>query len=367
MPEAGPAEHELLRQSVRDFATDTSPEAEVRRLMATPHGFDREVWSIMASQLGLQSMAIPERYGGAGFGWAELAVVFEEFGRALLCAPYFATAALAVPALLGSDNGDAKQRYLPAIASGELVATVALRAAADDEVTAVGTSGGGYELHGRRSHVIDGCIAGLLLVPALGPAGLSIFAVEAGVPGLARETLPTLDETRKQAEIVFNGCPARPIEPAGRAAAILAQVQRLAAVALACEQVGGAQHCLDDAVDYARDRMQFGRPVGSFQAVRHRCADMLLDVESARSVAACAAELAPGGQQFGAAAHLAKAYCSEAFVRVAAANIQVHGGIGITWDHSAHLYLKRAKSSQLLFGSPQQHRAALADLTRGAA
>jgi alkylation response protein AidB-like acyl-CoA dehydrogenase len=367
MPEAGPAEHELLRQSVRDFATDTSPETEVRRLMASPHGFDREVWSVMAGQLGLQGIAIPERYGGAGFGWAELAVVFEEFGRALLCAPYFATVALAVPALLASDDEDAKQRHLPAIASGELVATVALRANAADDVTARGTSGDGYELHGRRSHVIDGCIAGLLLVPALGPEGPRIFAVEGGAPGLARQTLPTLDETRKQAEVVFDGCPARPLEPAGDGAAMLARVERLAVVALACEQVGGAQHCLDDAVGYARDRMQFGRPIGSFQAVRHRCADMLLDVESARSVAACAVELAPDGQGFGAAAHMAKAYCSEAFVRVAAANIQVHGGIGITWDHSAHLYLKRAKSSQLLFGSPQQHRAALADLVRGAA
>ena len=367
MPEAGPAERELLRQSVRDFAANTSPESEVRRLMATPHGFDRRVWSIMASQLGLQGVAIPERYGGAGFGWAELAVVFEEFGRALLCAPYFATVALAVPTLLGSDDEDAKQRYLPAIASGDLVATVALRANAADEVTASRTSGGGYELHGRRPHVIDGGTAGLLLVPALGPEGPGIFAVEGGAPGLARETLPTLDETRKQAEVVFDGCPARLLTPTGGAAAILAQVQRLAAVALACEQVGGAQHCLDDAVGYARQRMQFGRPIGSFQAVRHRCADMLLDVESARSVAACAAELAPDGPQFGAAAHMAKACCSEAFVRVAAANIQVHGGIGITWDHSAHLYLKRPKSSQLLFGSPQQHRAALADLVRGAA
>jgi alkylation response protein AidB-like acyl-CoA dehydrogenase len=367
MPEAGPAEHQLLRQSIRDFAANSSQETEVRRLMATPHGFDRAVWSIMASQLGLQGMAIPERYGGAGFGWAELAVVFEEFGRALLCAPYFATVALAVPALLGSDDEEAKQRHLPAIASGELVATVALQANGRDEVTARGTSGGGYELHGRRSHVIDGGTAGLLLVPALGPEGPGIFAVEGGPAGLEREALPTLDETRKQAEIVFDGCPARSLEPAGDGAAMLAQVERLAAVALACEQVGGAQRCLDDAVDYARDRMQFGRPIGSFQAVRHRCADMLLDVESARSVAARAAELAPDGPQFGAAAHMAKAYCSEAFVRVAAANIQVHGGIGITWDHSAHLYLKRAKSSQLLFGSPQQHRAAVANLIRGAA
>ena len=366
MPEAGPAEHELLRQSVRDFVANTSPETEVRRLMATPHGFDREVWSVMAGQLGLPGMAIPERYGGAGFGWAEPAIVFGEFGRALVCAPYFATVALAVPALLASDDEDAKQRYLPAIADGELVATVALRANAADEVTAR-EAAGGYELHGRRSHVIDGGTAGLLLVPALGPAGPGIFAVDGDPAGLARETLPTLDETRKQAEVVFDGCPARPLAPAGGAAAILTQVERLAAVALACEQVGGAQHCLDDAVGYARDRMQFGRPIGSFQAVRHRCADMLLDVESARSVAACAIELAPDGPRFAAAAHIAKAYCSEAFVRVAAANIQVHGGIGITWDHSAHLYLKRAKSSQLLFGSPQQHRAALARLVRSAA
>jgi alkylation response protein AidB-like acyl-CoA dehydrogenase len=364
--EAGSAEHDLLRQSVRDFVTKTSPEPEVRRLMEAPQGFDREVWSTMSGQLGLQGMAIPERFGGAGFGWAELAVVFEEFGRALLCAPFFATVALAASALLVSGDEDAKQRYLPAITSGELVATVALRESAADEVAARRTSSG-YELHGRRSHVLDGCVAGLLLVPAPGPGGPGIFAVEAGSPGLACTALPTLDQTRKQAEIIFDSCPARPLGPVGGAAAILAQVENLAAVALACEQVGGAQHCLDDAVDYAKDRMQFGRPIGSFQAVRHRCADMLLDVESARSMAGHAVGLAPGGQQLGAAAHMAKAHCSEAFVRVASANIQIHGGIGITWDHSAHLYLKRAKSSQLLFGSPQQHRAALADLVRNAA
>jgi alkylation response protein AidB-like acyl-CoA dehydrogenase len=195
MPEAGPAEHELLRQSVRDFATDTSPETEVRRLMASPHGFDREAWSVMAGQLGLQGIAIPERYGGQG------------------------SAGPSWPSCSRSSAGRCCARR---------------------------TS--------RRRR-------------------LSIFAVEAGAPGLARETLPTLDETRKQAEIVFNGCPVRPLEPAGGGAAILAQVERLAAVALACEQVGGAQHCLDDAVGYARDRMQFGHPIGSFQAVRHRCAE----------------------------------------------------------------------------------------------
>jgi len=366
MPEAGRAEHDLLRRSVRDFVTATSAEPELRRLMQTPHGFDPAAWSIMAGQLGLPGMAIPEQYGGAGFGWAELAVVFEEFGRALLCAPFFATVALAAPTLLGSADEDAKHRYLPAIADGQLVATVALPASAADEVTACRTPGG-YWLHGRRSHVLDGCLADLLLVPALGPAGPSLFAVEANSPGLAGTALPTLDQTRKQAEIVFDGCPARPLGPGGGAAAILAHVECLAAVALACEQVGGAQQCLDSAVDYARDRMQFGRPIGSFQAVRHRCADMLLDVESARSLAGHAVELAPGGQELAAAAHMAKAYCSEAFVRVASANIQVHGGIGITWDHSAHLYLKRAKSGQLMFGSPQQHRAALASLVRGAA
>lgn len=366
MAEAGAAEHDLLRESVRDFVAKRSPEPEVRRLMQTLHGFDPAVWSTMSSQLGLQGMAIPERYGGAGFGWAELAVVFEEFGRALLCAPYFATVALATSALLASDDEEVKQRYLPAIASGQLVATVALRASAADEVITRRTSSG-YELHGRRAHVLDGCLAGLLLVPAPGPAGPSIFAVEAGSPGLACTAMPTLDQTRKQAEIIFDGCPARPLDPVGGAAAILAQVENLAAVALACEQVGGARHCLDDAVDYAKGRMQFGRPIGSFQAVRHRCVDMLLDIESARSMAGYAVRLAPGGQQLGAAAHMAKAYCSEAFVRVASANIQVHGGVGITWDHSAHLYLKRAKSSQLLFGSPQRHRAALADLVRNAA
>jgi alkylation response protein AidB-like acyl-CoA dehydrogenase len=359
-------EQEELRRAVRRFLGDKSPVSEVRRLMETEEGYDPAVWSQMATQLGLQALTIPERYGGAGFGYVELVVVLEEMGRSLFCAPYFSTVALATNALLACDDESAKADYLPAIAAGELIATVALtedsgRFDLGAVTLSAECSGGAWRLHGHKSFVLDGHSAGLILVAGRSPAGISLFAVEAGAEGLASRRLATMDQTRKQARLEFEGTPARLIGSDGRAGATIGKMLDLAAVALAAEQVGGAAKALEMSVEYAKTRVQFGRPIGSFQAIKHKCADMLLEVESAKSAAYYAAwAAAEDSDELPVTACLAKAYCSEAYFHCAAENIQIHGGIGFTWEHDAHLYFKRAKSSELILGDPAYHRELLA-------
>ena len=360
-------EQEQLRGFVRQFLEEKSPEAQVRAVMETEAGYDEAVWSQMAEQMGLQGLAIPEEYGGQGFGWVELGIVLEEMGRALLCAPFFSTAVLATSALLHAGDADAASEYLPAIASGELIATVAFTEenGAWDEtgVTATATKDGdAWKLDGAKHYVLDGHIAGLLIVAARTDAGVSLFAVDGDAAGLTRTQLPTMDQTRRQAKIELSAAPGRLIGTDGQGWATLSAMLERAAVGLAAEQVGGAELAMEMAVEYAKDRKQFGRPIGSFQAIKHKCADMLLEVESAKSAAYYAAWCAAqSNDELPAMASLAKSYCSEAFFRAASENIQIHGGIGFTWEHPAHLYFKRAKSSELLFGNPTYHRALLAD------
>ena len=360
-------EQEQLRGFVRQFLEEKSPEAQVRAVMETEAGYDEAVWSQMAEQMGLQGLAIPEEYGGQGFGWVELGIVLEEMGRALLCAPFFSTAVLATSALLHAGDADAASEYLPAIASGELIATVAFTEenGAWDEtgVTATATKDGdAWKLDGAKHYVLDGHIAGLLIVAARTDAGVSLFAVDGDAAGLTRTQLSTMDQTRRQAKIELSAAPGRLIGTDGQGWATLSAMLERAAVGLAAEQVGGAELAMEMAVEYAKDRKQFGRPIGSFQAIKHKCADMLLEVESAKSAAYYAAWCAAqSNDELPAMASLAKSYCSEAFFRAASENIQIHGGIGFTWEHPAHLYFKRAKSSELLFGNPTYHRALLAD------
>ena len=365
-------EQEELRRGVRRFLEDKSPESEVRRLMETAEGFDPAVWAQMARELGLVGLHLPEELGGSGSTFLDLALVLEEMGRALLPSPFLSSVVLAAGALLASGDEGAAKDLVPGIASGEVRATLAVAEQGgswDPAAVAVRATrrDGGYVLDGRKTFVLDGHTAGLILVVARtggepGRAdGLSLLAVDAGAPGLERTPLVTLDLTRKQARLDFSGTPARLVGAEGEAAPALARALDLGAVALAAEQVGGAQACLDMSVGYARTRMQFGRPIGSFQAVKHKCADMLVETESARSAAYYAAAAAaddPG--ELPVAASLAKAYCSDAFFRAAADTIQIHGGIGFTWEHPAHLYFRRAKASQLLLGSPGYHRELLA-------
>jgi alkylation response protein AidB-like acyl-CoA dehydrogenase len=359
-------EQEELRSIVRQFLEAKSPESAVREQMETEQGFDAAVWQQMAEQLGLQSLIIPEEYGGQGFGYVELIVVLEEMGKYLLPAPYFSTVVLAANTLLHAGDDAAKGDHLPGIASGETIATLAFTEPNGkwDESgieMAATQDGGSWKLSGTKMFVLDGHTANLILVAARTGKGVSLFAVDGEAGGLTRTPLATMDQTRKQAKLELDGVEGRLIGTEGAGWDVLSTVLDLAAVALAAEQVGGAQQCLDMSVEYAKVRVQFGRPIGSFQAIKHKCADMLLEVESAKSAAYyagwCASEM---NDELPAVASLAKAYCSDAYFHAAAENIQIHGGIGFTWEHPAHLYFKRAKSSELLFGDPTYHRELLA-------
>ena len=359
-------EQEELRKTVRAFLEAKSSEEAVREQMETEDGYDAAVWSQMAEQMGLQGLHIPEEFGGSGYGYVELGIVLEEMGRSLLCAPFFSSVVLAANTILESGDDAAKAKYLPGIASGETVATLAYTEPSgkwdESGITATASKDGdSYTITGTKSFVLDGATANLIIVAAKTDAGTSLFAVEGDAAGLTRTSLSTMDQTRKQAKLEFAGTPATLIGEDGKGWDTLTTVLDLAAVGLAAEQVGGAQKVLEMAVDYAKVRVQFGRPIGSFQAIKHKCADMLLEVESAKSAAYygmwCASEK---NDELPSTASLAKAYCSEAYFHAAAENIQIHGGIGFTWEHPAHLYFKRAKSSELLFGDPTYHREQLA-------
>ena len=357
-------EHLELRRTVRDFLQDVSPESEVRRLMETPEGHDREVWSRLCTELGLAGLAVPEEYGGSGCGAVEVGVVMEELGRSLACVPYLSSVVLATTALLLSCDEALCKELLPGMVTGELLATVAVaersgRWAAEDVTTTAVRAPEGWRLTGEKLFVLDGATADLVLVLARHDGTLSLFAVAGGA--VQRRPMTTLDPTRKQARLVLDGAPARLVGETGIGAVLLGDLQDRALVSLAAEQVGGAERCLELTVEHARTRVQFGRPIGSFQAVKHRCADVLVDVSGARSAAyygLWAAAHAPG--ELPVAARLAGMLCSDAYVFAAGENVHLHGGMGFTWEHPAHLHVRRARSSQLLLGDPVEHRELLA-------
>ncbi|WP_233509854.1 acyl-CoA dehydrogenase family protein [Actinomadura craniellae] len=360
---AGPEDLRLLRDGVRAAFADLSPPAEVRRLMETERGWSPEVWRRLCGELGLAGLAVPESHGGAGFTEVELGAVFEEAGSGLLAAPLLATAGLAIPLLLAAGDTAAAGRYLPELCAGTLVATVAVtdqagRSAAERPIATASTDGDGWRLTGSAGFVLDGAHADLVLVPAMAGGDLALFAVRRDAPGLAAVPLVTLDQTRKQAHLDFDAVPADRLATADAWAA-LARALDVARAMLACEQAGGAERCLRLTVDHVTSRVQFGRPIGSFQAVKQKVADMLIRVESAKSAAGAAARaaVAPAevGEDLPVAAAVAKAYCSEAFVAVAGETIQLHGGIGFTWEHDAHLYFKRAWTGAELLGAPAEH------------
>jgi len=359
-----------LRTSAAGFLAEHSGSEAIRRAMDSELGYDPQVWKQLAGELGWTAVTIPEEYGGLGLTHVELAALLEVMGAHLLCSPFFASVCLAANALLTAGTEEQKREYLPGIAAGETRATLAWTEAAGTWDAAgiaarAHAEGDGFVLDGVKRFAVDGHCADLLLVTArlpdtCGEDGLCLFALPADAPGVKRRALPTLDRTRRQAEIVLAGVrvPADALlGEAGRAWPALERTRDLAAMALAAEQVGGAQRCLDLAVDYAKQRVQFGRPIGSFQAIKHKCADMMVAVESARSgayYAACVA--AENGEELASAASLAKATCSDAYFRAAADCIQIHGGVGFTWEYDVHLYFKRAKSSETLLGDPAFHR-----------
>jgi alkylation response protein AidB-like acyl-CoA dehydrogenase len=345
----------------------------VRGAMERADGSDRALWERMSTELGLQAIAIPEPHGGLGGSLTDQGLVLEELGRALACVPYFGSCVLAARAILHHGTPADRDQYLPTIASGVSIATLAFLEPDRDwdpsRVTTEATrsSEDSWTLHGEKSCVLDGALADVLIVVARvtgteGRAGLSLFAVDAKASRLTVAPHTTVDLTRRLAHARFEGVSARPIGDLGTAAAAIARTLDEATALLACEMVGGAERALELAVEYAKVRTQFGRPIGSFQAIKHKCADMLLAVESARSAAywaTCSAQT-ESDAELAIAASVAKSYASEAYTQVTAECIQVHGGIGFTWEHDAHLYFKRARASAALLGAANWHRERLA-------
>ncbi len=337
------AEQRDLAATVRRFLAAKAPEPELRRAMASELGYDPAIWSRMADELGLPGLAIPEQYGGAGFTFLELGMVLQEMGRALLCAPFFSSVVLAAHALLHSGDEAAAKEWLPRIAAGQLLATVVLPRHANVRAT---DSGGAWRLDGVAEFVLDGATAELILVAA----GPGLFAVR---EGFARQSVEVFDPTRRLARLEFDGTSADLVSDAAN----LARTTDLAAIGLAAECVGVAERALEMATEYAKLRVQFGRPIGSFQAIKHRLANVLLEVEAARSAAWYALwAVTERPEEVSVVAPLALATCSETAYLAAAENIQVHGGIGYTWEHPAHLYFRRATTSRLLLGDPDELR-----------
>lgn len=357
-------EQEQFRGTVRRFLKDKSPTTEVRRLMETPEGYDPTVWRALSDDLLLPGIHIPEEYGGGGFGMVELCVVMEELGRALLCAPYFSTAVLAANAIMNAGTEAQKKSLLPDIARGNRLATLAVTESDGDwdpqriELAAT-TMGDGYRLEGVKSYVVDGHVADLLIVAArVAAAGdVALFTIAGDTPGVERRLLKSMDPTRKLARIDFHGAQAQLLGSLNNGTNPLARTLDQAAIALANEMIGGAQALFDSMIDYIKVRVQFGRTIGSFQAIKHRCADLLLELELAKSAAYYAAQAAAvDNQEWPALACMAKATTSEAYLRAAIECIQFHGGIGFTWDNDTHLWFKRAKSSEVFLGQPSYHR-----------
>jgi alkylation response protein AidB-like acyl-CoA dehydrogenase len=363
-------EQHALVESARDFlASHSGPEA-IRSAMTSELGYDKALWQQIATELGWPSIHIPEAYGGLGLGYVDLVVLVETMGEALLCSPFFASVALAANTLLAVASEAQKQQWLPAIAEGRTTATLALaeRSGRWDASAIEATArpeGDGFVLEGVKTWVVDGHSAELLLVAARKPGtrgeeGVCVFALPGHTAGVERRVLTTMDQTRRLAEIRLTNVRVGREACLGECGAAwtgLARALDLAAIALAAEQVGGAQRCLDMAVAYAKERQQFGRPIGSFQAIKHKAADMLVAVESARSAlyyAACIVD--DQSDDLATNASLAKAWCSEAYFKCASDNIQIHGGVGFTWEYDPHLHFKRARASEGWLGTPADHR-----------
>jgi alkylation response protein AidB-like acyl-CoA dehydrogenase len=363
-------EQEELRQIAVSFLKERSGPEQVRAAMESPLGYDADLWRQIASELGWASVHIPEDRGGLGLGHVDLAVLLEATGETLLCAPLFSTMALAANAILEIGSELQQRERLPLIAKGRCTATLALSESAGrwdaDEIETTATpDGDGYILSGKKCWVVDGTSSDLVLVAARAPhssgeEGLSVFMLPGDISGVARKTLTTMDQTRRLAEVELSGVRVGAEAVLGEPESAWPGLRRtldLAAIALAAEQVGGAQRCLDMAVAYAKERNQFDRPIGSFQSIKHKCADMLVAVESARSAlyyAACIAD--DGSDDLSLNASLAKAWCSEAYFHCAAENIQIHGGVGFTWEYDPHLHFKRARASESWLGDPNYHR-----------
>ena len=387
-------EQQMIRDTAESFLAETSTSAAVRVAMQSSDGYDPQLWQRICQNLYWQAIHIPEQSGGVGLGYVELVALLEQMGRFLLCSPYFSTVCLAVNTILKLGSQKQRDHCLPGLCEGQTATLAFVNKTASDAGGSWGVEGifasyirrgSGFLLNGEYRYVIDGASADLLVVAAreqgsVGQEGISVFVVPAAHPGIEITSLPTLDQTRRQAAIRL--CNLSLDESAllgdeGRAWPGLSQAIDLAVIALAAEQLGGAQQVLDMAVSYSQERVQFNRPIASFQAIKHMAADMMLRVEAARSAvyyAGCVAQetLEPGTpcteklrQGLAEAASIAKAYCSDAYFKNASDALQIHGGVGFTWEYDVHLYFKRAKASEHFLGSSAYHYDRLADQLLG--
>ncbi|MGB8387832.1 acyl-CoA dehydrogenase family protein [Mycobacterium sp.] len=347
---------QALRDSVRHlFADRCPPDSVVRAYDPAPQDFS-DIWRMLAVELGVAGLLVPESLGGAGAGAREAAVVMEEIGRAVAPVPFLSSAVLATVALLRA--GDTET--VPALAQGELTAAlvVPLSTAPGDPVA--GLRCGADGLSGSVTSVAGAGQADVLVVPVAGPDGLELHTVSRTAAGVEVSPLPALDMTRPLANVLFSGAGSARVGPADGP---IAEALLTGAALLASEQLGVAQWCFDTTLAYVKQRKQFGRAIGSYQAVKHRLADLWFEVGAATAAARYAADTcARGDEDAGIAAAIAQAYCSGAAVHAAEECVQLHGGIGMTWEYPAHLYLKRAKSDQLVLGTAYRHRARLAEL-----
>ena len=368
-------EQEMLRKSARDFLAAESPMTYVRRMMEDDRGFTDAQWKQMA-ELGWMGLILPEQYGGAGGDFVDMVVVLEEMGRAVLPGPFFATVILGGVALLEGGSDGQKASFLPKIAAGDLRVTLAqlepnARWDAEGIELQARKDGGGYRLAGTKLFVPDAHTADVIIVAGREPGskgaeGVTLFLVDAGASGVKATLLKTMDQTRKLCEVVLEDVrvPAdRVLGQPGAGWKLLDRVVDRGKVGLCAEMCGGAQKVLEMSVAYAKVREQFGRPIGSFQAIQHKCANMLVEVESSKSATYYAAwAVANDVAEAPLAAAMAKAYTSDAYRHTAGEGIQIHGGIGFTWEHDMHIYFKRAKSSEVTFGDATWNREIVAQL-----
>jgi len=357
-------EQQQLRTAVRKFCADNFDEQTVRRLMESEVPFDPKVWHRLGSELGVLGLSVPEADGGVGGSLVDQAVAVEVFGAVLACGPLFGTVFLAVPALVACPAGPARDELLAELVEGTKTAAFAVadRAGVFDQ-SAVTVTAKDDALTGTVQRVVDAGAADEILVAAKGSAGISLYAVDATASGVKRTPLVTMDLTRPQAVVEFANAPARLLAGPQEAERVITHALQVGSALLAVEQVGAAQHLLDLSVEYAKSRLQFGRQIGSFQAIKHKLADMLVDLEHARSTAYHAVwALSDASDDPALAASIAQATASAAFSRIAADTIQVHGGIGFTWEHQAHLYFKRAATDAALLGTAEEHRSRVADM-----
>jgi alkylation response protein AidB-like acyl-CoA dehydrogenase len=352
-------EEQALADSVRKFVADRSPLTSLRQLIAAGEPYDADVWKQMTAQLGLSGLTIPESYGGVGAGYSALSVALTELGAGLVASPLLA-GLLAAEVLLKLEDDEAREDLLPKIAGGELIATLAVASPVGGRVTASG-SPVGATLTGTVSPVLNGAEASVLIAPAEADGVPGLYVVDAGADGLTATRLTAVDHSRSLARIAFADTPAR--ELAGDPLAALAAAQDLANLALASESAGAMKSCLDMTSNYAKIRVAFGQPIGAFQAVKHRLADMETSFElgyAALRDAARAGDAEPG--RFPAAAAAARVLLSAAYAEAVVDTVQLHGGIGFTWEHDAHLYYKNGLSNKVLLGGPGDQLDRLADL-----